>query len=375
MSASGRLERARPSACERCLRRSWLLGALSGPLDYQCRDYARFMDVLALDEEELLAALAGRRRVELEDRLRDWDACELDRGADVEAICHHDPRYPATLRGASAPHMLFLHGGSARLQRLAGLPTVAILGARAPSDYGLEMSRSLARGLAAAGVTVVSRLADGIPGAAQSGVRDVQGASVAVLDGGLDVSPPARLAAVLAHVREVGCVVAELPRGCSGRRFGAVAAERVVAELAAVVLMVEGRAGAADLAAATTARSRGRIVAAVPGRATSALAAGPLSLLREGAVLVRGPEDVLELLDSDSARAPSAPATNDASPRSLPPRLAGLLERVGAGCDTAERLCREGPDAAAVLLGLSELELMGLLSRGHGGRYVPRAHC
>jgi DNA processing protein len=374
MSASETLARGHPGACEQCLRRSWLLGALSGPLDYQCRDHARFMDVLALAEEDLLAALAGRRRVELEDRLRHLDAHELDCGPDVEAVCQHDPRYPATLRGDSAPHMLFVEGGSARLQRLAAAPTVAILGSGAPSDYGLEMSRSLARRLAAAGVTVVSRLADGITGAAQSGVRDARGASVTVLDGGVDRSPPVRLAAVFAHVREVGCVVAELPRGCSGRRFGAIAAERVVAELAAVVLMVEGRASAADLAAATTARSHGRIVAAVPGRATSALAAGPLSLLREGAVLVRGPEDVLELLDADTACA-RTDAVEDARPRSLSPRLATLLERVGSGCDTAELLCRDGPDAAEVLLGLSELELMGLLSRGHGGRYVPRARC
>jgi hypothetical protein len=87
--------------------------------------------------------------------------------------------------------------------------------------------------------------------------------------------------------------------------------------------------------------------------------------------MVRGPSDALDLLYQVSGarlRPPPAPA-----PRSdLPPRLWRVLEQVGAGRDTPAKLCDRGADAEEVLLALSELELIGLLGRGDGGRYVAR---
>ena len=97
----------------------------------------------------------------------------------------------------------------------------------------------------------------------------------------------------------------------------------------------------------------------------------------DGASLVRGPQDVLELLyplgasrsDGHATREPRA----DLEPHAgLEPRLQATLERVGTGYDTPDKLTRGGVDSAEVLLALSELELMGLLARGDGGRYVPR---
>jgi predicted Rossmann fold nucleotide-binding protein DprA/Smf involved in DNA uptake len=109
-------------------------------------------------------------------------------------------------------------------------------------------------------------------------------------------------------------------------------------------------------------------------------------MLMEGASLVRGARDVLELLGplGGSGVAPATASTGLAGPASNPlaglgsDPLAGLttglratLERVGAGCDTPDRLARAGEDPAAVLLALTELELLGLVIRGDGGRYVP----
>ena len=97
----------------------------------------------------------------------------------------------------------------------------------------------------------------------------------------------------------------------------------------------------------------------------------------DGASLVRGPQDVLELLYRIGASPPDGHAAPEphAGPEpyaALEPRLKATLERVGAGCDTPDKLTRAGADSAEVLLALSELELMGLLARGDGGRYVPR---
>jgi DNA processing protein len=173
------------------------------------------------------------------------------------------------------------------------------------------------------------------------------------------------------RIRQRGCAVAELPWECSGRRWGRAASERIVAQLAQLIIVVEATDGPGELALARLAQSLGRTVAAVPGRVTSPLSRGSNGLLMEGASLVRGPGDALELLyRASGARLTLAAACS--SRRRLPARLQRVLAQVGAGLDTPAKLCARVPDAEAVLLALSELELMGLLGRGDGGRYVPR---
>jgi DNA processing protein len=374
MTARTRPGAGGPGACPACLRRSWLLGQLSAALDYRCRDPSRFLDVFSLEQDELLAALGGRRRAELAGRLRELQASDLAVPDHVDALCRHDPRYPASLAGRSAPHMLFVSGGSARLRMLARAPTVAFLGSARASDYGLETARGLARALAASGVTIAGSLAEGVPAAAQEGAREARGETVAVLAHGLGACPSARRRRGLwEHLQRHGCVLSELPCGASGRRFGALAAERTVAQLATVVVVVEAKAGSRELAGATIARDHGRAIAAVPGRISSALASGPHALLRQGATLVRGPEDVLELLYPEQAdRAAAARTLAVDGGVALTRSQRALLQAVAAGSDGPERLCDGNANPGEVLLALSELELMGLLVRGRGGRYLPR---
>jgi len=133
------------------------------------------------------------------------------------------------------------------------------------------------------------------------------------------------------------------------------------------VVVVEAREHPGDLAGARIARALGRPLAAIPGRVTS-----PASRLLNGAHLVRGPADALELLFGPEAQL----ATARAGPLpELDAALQTTLERVGEGRDTPEKLTREGGDCGEILLALSELELMGMLARGDGGRYVPRHAC
>jgi DNA processing protein len=116
------------------------------------------------------------------------------------------------------------------------------------------------------------------------------------------------------------------------------------------------------------ARELGRTVAAIPGRVTSPASRGTHALLIGGAHLVRGPQDVLDLLYATGA---PRLARASAGQGQLEPALRLMLEQVGAGMDTPDKLTGWG-DAGEVLLRLSELELMGLLTRGDGGRYLPR---
>jgi DNA processing protein len=368
MTVSG-LETESNGACPSCLRRSWLLSELSAPLDYQCRDRGRFLSLLKLSDEDLLRAIGGRRRDELNRARLQFEARNVARAPGVGAVCRHDPAYPPALKDSGAPWMLNVAGGVERLHLLTTAPMVAVVGSSQATDYGMEMARSLARGLAASGVTVTNALSDGIAVGALAGALEVGGRTITVIAGGLDVACPVRRRSLYQRARKAGCGVAEVPCGCGPRRWTQAAAERILARLAELTVVVEAREGSRELAGAQMAQALGRTVAAVPGRVTSRASSGTHALLMNGARLVRGPADALELLYGPDAQTPGGPADTHTG---LEPRLRDTLEQVGAGRDTPDKLTSAGEDARETLLALSELELLGLLARGDGGRYVPR---
>jgi DNA processing protein len=353
------------AACERCLRRSWLLAELSARLEFCALERGRLVEVLALDDQALIAAIGGRRRDALSERYAAFEPESLECRTGHESVCRHDRAYPRLLEQPVAPAMLHVAGGVARLRELTGGPAVAIVGAERASDYGLEIARSIARGLSASGVTVVSRLADGIATAAQVGALESRQGSIAVLGGGLKAGCPARGRSLYGRVVQGGCAVAELPCLAGGRRWCKVASERIVAGLAGLTLVVEAAGDPGTMTDVMSARVLGRPVAAVPGRVTSRLSAGTHALLRCGAPLVCSAEDVLDLLGL-----PPAPATT-ADRLELPRRLRSVLDAVGEGSDTPDKLGSGRADPGGLLLALTELELMGLLVRGDGGRYLP----
>jgi DNA processing protein len=393
---------ARARTCRECAQRGWLLGRLSARLDFRSRDESRLLELLALDDERLIDAIAGRRRDELR---RDWrqrtsaspgaqESASREPGTEeptlvgpprtgapaVETVCRHGSDYPRGLQGwAGAPRMLYVLGGGAwRLGELTAAPAVAIVGAAKPTDYGVEMARGLARGLAAARVTVVSQFANGIPVAALAGALEADGPALAVMAGGVEQVAPAHRRGCYEQVLRCGCAIAELPCGHPARRWSALARARTVAGLARLTVVIEAGDAPSELAAARIAHALGRTVAAVPGRVTSPASVGANRLLREGAPLVRDARDVLDLLyglglgvgAGRSERSDAAAPVID-----LEPRLHAVLQRVGAGRDTPGKLTNGGEDAGDTLLALAELEVMGLLGRGDGGRYVPRESC
>ncbi len=369
-------------ACPECLRHSWLLAQLSPRLGYHARDHSRLLALLALEDDQLIQAIGGRHRRELRGRYARFKPEWVRSSPGVERICRHRQGYPRGLAQAHerAPWMLHVAAGAAgRLGALSTTPTVAIVGSRRATDYGIEIARSLARGLSASGVSVAGSLSDGIAVAAQEGTLEAGGNTLTVLDGGLDVACPARRRALHERLLESGCVVAELPCGYKPRDWCRPARERIVVGLAQLTIFVEADEDPLELQGARVARALGRTVAAVPGRVTSPASRGTHALLLDGASLVRGAEDALELLyGGKQPRAPRGPRGPRQSPgaavstAALQPRLRTTLEQVGAGRDTPAKLSAASADAGETLLALTELELMGLLTRGDGGRYVPR---
>ena len=365
----------RPGACLDCLRRSWLLAVLGPALDYRCRRAGELIEVLALEDAQLLRALGGRRREELSERYARFCPEPVPAADGTSALCRHDRSFPDALGGESAPRTLYLTGAVERFEQLTSAPVVAIAGSSRATDYGMETAKSIARGLAASGVTVASALTDGIAVAAHAGALELDAPTVAVMGGGLDVACPARRRSLYARVRRFGSAAAEIPCGWRGRRWGQLASERILAGLAQLTVVVEAADSARELGVARVALGLGRTVAAVPGRVTSAASRGTHALLMDGAHLVRDASDVLDLLYCTGAGDPAARCAVPGPRRlqiKLDARLKAMLERVGAGHDTPEQLTGASDDPEQVLLALSELELLGLLARGDGGRYVPR---
>ena len=360
-------------ACGDCLRRAWLIGRLAPRIaGLLQRREGRPGGILALGDDELIAAAAGRQaqqqRLFLE-RFDPGSARQAVESARLHAVCRHDRRYPASLSQLTdPPAVLFSTAEPERVARLTGESAVALVGARSASPYGLEMAFRLGRGLAAAGVTVVSGLALGIDAAAHRGCLEGGGRALAVLAGAADLPYPYRNRRLYERLRREGVVVSEMPPGQRAFRWSFPARNRLMAGLAGMTVVVEAADPSGSLITAHFASQLGRPVGAVPGRATSRLTAGVHALLRDGARLVAGPEDVLEeLFGAGLARLPE-PVSDE-----LPEELRGALDAVEAGAGVAGVARMAGLSAAEARAALARLEALGRVRRTGLGSYSPAA--
>ena len=358
-------------ACDECLRRAWLLGLLAPRIAALLeRPRPRPAGLLALPEDELLSAVAGRDRTRASselDRFRpDAERERLER-LDVHAACRHDPSYPQPLEVLDDPPAVLFSTADPPLPERD--PAVTVVGARAASPYGLEVAYELGRGLGAAGVTVVSGLALGIDAAAHRGCLDAGCSAAAVLGGGVDRPYPRHNLDLYERLRDQGSVLSEMPPGQRPFRWSFPARNRIMAALGGVTVLVEAADPSGSLITAAFARDLGRPVGAVPGRVTSHLAAGANGLLRDGAIPVTCTQDVLDELFGVGTRT----VPGRAPPPSLDPTLQQVLEGVDAGRTPGEIGAACGLSAAATRGALARLEAEGLVARSGLGGYERRA--
>ncbi len=353
------------SACDACLRRSELVAAVAGPLDVEWRRRSAPSGVLSLPDDAL-AALdpSGRAARRVADFSADAARAAID-AAGLTAVCRCGPAYPERLRELADPPAVLHVAGHA--EALAAEHAVAIVGARRGTGYGLEVARSLGRGLAAAGIPVVSGLAMGVDSAAHIGAVEHAGPPpVAVLAGGADIPYPPSRRRLYERIVERGCVVSELPPGFTAFRWSFVARNRIIAALAALTVVVEAAERSGSLTTADFAEQLGRPVGAVPGPVTSRFSAGTNGLIAAGAGVVRGTRDVLDQLLGPSAPPPGPLA---AAPP-IEPRLRSLLDAIERGHGSLAELATDAAASLQILQDLTELELRGLVRREFGGRYV-----
>jgi DNA processing protein len=360
------------TACDACLRRTALVAQLAGHVERGGRDRRKLGAMLALPDERLIDALAGARRTAVVRAHEGFDpgrARARLTAASMHALCRHDKRYPPRLLDArDAPAVLHVAGDVERLTVLADreAPAVAVVGARRAASDGIEVARSLGRGLAAAGVTVISGMALGIDSAAHAGALEVGGPTITVLAGGADIAYPASKRGLHRELVRTQAAISEMPPGFRPYRWCFPARNRTIAGLASLTIVVEATERSGSLITADLAQELGRAVGAVPGPVTASRCAGSNALLRDGAFVIRDAQDALdEVLGIGVATALTA-----RPPEALAPPLRALLRHVEDGRDTVSSLAATPDEAQHALEGLAELELLGFLRRGPGGHYV-----
>jgi DNA processing protein len=242
---------------------------------------------------------------------------------------------------------------------------VGVVGSRRCTDLGRDVARELGRGLASAGVCVVSGAARGIDAAAHQGALDDGGHTVAVMACGVDRVYPSRSRSLVGSIVATGTIVTEYAPGVPADAFRFPTRNRIIAALGRAVVVVEGAERSGTLSSARHALELGREVFAVPGAVTTPTSFTPHALIRDGATLIRGVDDLLADLGLEEAGAQRAlPVDLSLAERAALEAVIGpvLPERV------ATELRVPLPEALGLLM---RLEMRGLV-RSVGGRFERR---
>ncbi len=312
--------------------------------------------------------------------LSDYEICptgvitaELRAGhaAGARLIFEDDADFPPLLAQVDdAPVMLWAIGALEMLHK----PMIALVGARNASSLGTRMARKLAQDLGEAGFIVVSGLARGIDAAAHAAA--LASGTVAVQAGGVDVLYPLENAELAKSIAKQGVRLSDQPMGLQPHARHFVARNRIISGIAQATVVVEAAGKSGSMTTARSALDQGRDVLAVPGHPFDARVSGCNMLIRDGALLIRGANDVLEHLgDPRAHRQPQPPAVAHAPRPSVSAGLSkaavlhsDILSRLGPSPMAEDQLIRSlgvCPTAAAPVL--MDLELDGQITRQAGG--------
>lgn len=241
---------------------------------------------------DLASGVTRGRRVRLYSRVRALRDIERTHACGGQIITHGEPGFPQLLaQTVHPPPVLFVAGKTDLLQQ----PTCAIVGSRNSSANGKRFARDVAKGLGQSGWKIASGLARGIDTAAHEASLDE--GTIAVIATGLDVIYPPENADLHAQIASVGCVVSEMPPGTQPRAELFPRRNRIIAGLAAGVVVIEAAMRSGSLITARLANEIGRDVFAVPGSPFDPRSEGTNKLIQDGAMLVTSPRDVLDVLE------------------------------------------------------------------------------
>ncbi|NMG60229.1 DNA-protecting protein DprA [Geitlerinema sp. P-1104] len=300
-----------------------------------------------------------------------------------------DREYPRLLQEIHAPPPLLYYRGIPDAEEMEGnAPTIAIVGTRRPSPYGLNWTRRLTRRLSQEGFTIISGLAAGIDTEAHRTCLTLAGRTVAVVGTGVDVVYPRRNQSLYEEIVEKGLVVSEYPAGTPPDRLQFPQRNRIIAGLSRATLVTEAPQKSGALITAYLANEFCRDVYAVPGSLDNPNSRGCLGLISRGAQLVMDEDNLIQTLQEmpsftvPSPRLRPEPLTQkessvNPSPKpaatptvNVPPHLAQVFAAVAPEATAFDIIVeKSATEAAAVSSALLQLELMGFISALPGLRY------
>jgi DNA processing protein len=307
----------------------------------------------------------------------------------IAVICPDDEAYPLLLKTINDPPLVLYMRGELQDRDLNAF---AMVGSRRCGQYGREQAERFAALLAGSGFTIISGGARGIDSFAHQGaLTHPQGRTIGVLGSGVDVPYPPENAALFDRIAERGAILSEYPLGTQPTAENFPRRNRIVSGMSRGVLVVEAdiRSGAL-ITARLAIEDHNRPVFAIPGRVDNPLAAGPHALIRDGAILVRGMEDIIEglhplpqeahqpTLFEESPAAPVSAESGSPSPKAAQaPELAALserqqlilshMDREAAGVDALVE--RSGLPVHEIMQELTLLSLKGVIRRRDGQSY------
>lgn len=300
-----------------------------------------------LDKKRSGALMKARRELDLDARLE-----QITRTG-VHLLTIEDDDYPPLLAHApNAPPLLYVRGTLSSTDDWA----IAVVGTRSPTTYGKEATHQIVTELARNGVTIVSGLASGIDSVAHKAALEADGRTIAVLGCGVDIIYPDRNRALAEQIIEHGALISDYPIGTRPLGANFPPRNRIISGLSRGTLVTEAGEKSGALITVEFALEQGRDVFAVPGSIFSQKSKGVHALLRNGAVLASGAQDILEELNMTAVSMQQEVAAV------LPedPTEATLLLHLSKEPQHVDALCRaSGMAAPQVAATLAMLELKG----------------
>jgi len=284
----------------------------------------------------------------------------------IEIVTFYSPDYPENLKNIyDPPLLLYMKGKLFNRDK----HSVAVVGSRTASEYGLKVTGEISRHLARFGITVVSGMARGIDSAAHTAALGGGGRTIAVLGSGLDMIYPPENRKLYEGITEHGAVISEYPPGTPPNSYNFPPRNRIISGISLGVLVAEASPRSGSLITAKLALDQGRDVYAVPGNVYSYKAKGTHTLLKSGAKLVDNAGDILEELHIPilGAEAESEPEEEQ--------KLDGDFEEVYALTASEpvhidQIILHTGLSSSRVSAILLDLELTGLLKQVPGKMFV-----
>lgn len=288
-----------------------LLEHFPDPEDIFYADRAAFQGIEGLTQEHV-DALLDKNLIQAEKILED---CQREK---LHILTYRDAAYPGRLKNIPDPPMVLYYKG--RLPDWDDCPTIAVVGTRKASAYGLTTAKRMGYQIAKCGGLVVSGMAYGIDGLAMAGALSAGAPVVGVLGCGADVIYPKSNRDLFADTERYGCILSEFPPGTEPNKWNFPRRNRIISGLSCGVLVVEAPEGSGALITARKANDQGRDVFAVPGTIDNPCCAGSNALLREGAILAQSGWDVVgeyEAMYPGRVHRDRSPARLTASSREL----------------------------------------------------------